>query len=173
MHHHHQLDQWLAGGMGGVLRPTKSTPCSPIKPAAASMRRAHSDSFHAAAASMRRRPDPVQHVPWRRMTHPLWFIRFFAWIHITHPHRTSCPLSDSQIHHANVAMGLDLHGRWPDQAELPFLCPAGQGQGQAARSSHHQATVDWSPPSSGPWSSCVKGTKKQQQLKVCLVSMSD
>ncbi|KAF7060262.1 hypothetical protein CFC21_067058 [Triticum aestivum] len=51
MHHHHQLDQWLAGGVGGVgavLRPTKSAPCSPVKPAAVSMLRTHSDSFHVA-----------------------------------------------------------------------------------------------------------------------------
>jgi hypothetical protein len=30
------------------LRPTKSAPCSPIKPAPASMLRTHSDSFHVA-----------------------------------------------------------------------------------------------------------------------------
>ncbi|XBI40361.1 hypothetical protein VPH35_124958 [Triticum aestivum] len=49
MQHHHQLDQWFAGdGVGGVLRPTKSAPCSPIKPATVSMPRMHSDSFHVA-----------------------------------------------------------------------------------------------------------------------------
>ncbi|KAM3277151.1 hypothetical protein ACQJBY_045150 [Aegilops geniculata] len=52
MHHHQQLDQWLAGGgvggVGAVLRPTKSAPCSPVKPAAVSMLRTHSDSFHVA-----------------------------------------------------------------------------------------------------------------------------
>uniref|UniRef100_A0A8R7RGM4 Uncharacterized protein n=1 Tax=Triticum urartu TaxID=4572 RepID=A0A8R7RGM4_TRIUA len=43
----HRLAQWLAGGgVGGVLRPTKSAPCSPVKPAAVSMSRTHSDSFH-------------------------------------------------------------------------------------------------------------------------------
>ena len=49
-----QLEQWLAGGngVGGMLRPTKSAPCSPVKPLAApaqaAMLRTHSDSFHVA-----------------------------------------------------------------------------------------------------------------------------
>ncbi|KAK1633155.1 hypothetical protein QYE76_007470 [Lolium multiflorum] len=53
----HQLEQWLSatgGGVGGMLRPTKSAPCSPVKPLAApgpsqaAMLRTHSDSFHVA-----------------------------------------------------------------------------------------------------------------------------
>jgi hypothetical protein len=50
----HQLEQWLAGGgVGGMLRPTKSAPCSPVKPLAApsaqaAMLRTHSESFHVA-----------------------------------------------------------------------------------------------------------------------------
>ncbi|CAM0952699.1 unnamed protein product [Alopecurus aequalis] len=41
--------QWLAGGgVGGMLRPTKSAPCSPVKPPAPAMLRTHSDSFHVA-----------------------------------------------------------------------------------------------------------------------------
>ncbi|XP_044320930.1 uncharacterized protein [Triticum aestivum] len=46
----------------------------------------------------------------------------------------------AMIHHGKVTMGLDLHGRRPDRAKLPFLCPMGQGQGQASASSHHQGT---------------------------------
>ncbi|XBI32563.1 hypothetical protein VPH35_055998 [Triticum aestivum] len=49
MQHHHQLDQWLAGGgVGGVLRPTKSAHFSPVKTVAVYMLRTHSDSFHVA-----------------------------------------------------------------------------------------------------------------------------
>ncbi|CAN6218547.1 unnamed protein product [Urochloa humidicola] len=45
-----QQEPWNAAAMGGLLRPTKSAPCSPIKPAAAvaAMVRTHSDSFHVA-----------------------------------------------------------------------------------------------------------------------------
>ncbi|NP_001170740.1 Protein POLLENLESS 3-LIKE 2-like [Zea mays] len=43
-----QQEQWNAAA-AGLLRPTKSAPCSPIKPAAAAaMLRTHSDSFHVA-----------------------------------------------------------------------------------------------------------------------------
>lgn len=42
-----QQEQWNAAAVG-LLRPTKSAPCSPIKPAAAGMIRTHSDSFHVA-----------------------------------------------------------------------------------------------------------------------------
>ncbi|KAL6846038.1 hypothetical protein ACP4OV_023486 [Aristida adscensionis] len=42
-----QLEPWTAG-VGGLLRPTKSAPCSPLKPAPASVLRTHSDSFHVA-----------------------------------------------------------------------------------------------------------------------------
>jgi hypothetical protein len=48
-----QQEQWLGAGVG-MLRPTKSAPCSPIKPAAAgvgagaAMLRTCSDSFHVA-----------------------------------------------------------------------------------------------------------------------------
>ncbi|KAM0893506.1 hypothetical protein ACQ4PT_025063 [Festuca glaucescens] len=54
MQQQHQLEQWLSagGGVGGMLRPTKSAPCSPVKPLAAppqaAMLRTHSDSFHVA-----------------------------------------------------------------------------------------------------------------------------
>ncbi|CAN6198724.1 unnamed protein product [Urochloa humidicola] len=45
-----QQEPWNAAAMGGLLRPTKSAPCSPIKPAAAvaAMVRTHSESFHVA-----------------------------------------------------------------------------------------------------------------------------
>ena len=45
-----QQESWNAAAAVGLLRPTKSAPCSPIKPAAAaaSMLRTHSDSFHVA-----------------------------------------------------------------------------------------------------------------------------
>ncbi|CAN6183130.1 unnamed protein product [Urochloa humidicola] len=44
-----QQEPWNAAAIGGLLRPTKSAPCSPIKPAAAAaMVRTHSDSFHVA-----------------------------------------------------------------------------------------------------------------------------
>ncbi|CAL5063131.1 unnamed protein product [Urochloa decumbens] len=43
-----QQEPWNAAAVGGLLRPTKSAPCSPIKPAAATMLRTHSDSFHVA-----------------------------------------------------------------------------------------------------------------------------
>jgi hypothetical protein len=39
-------EPWNSAGLG--LRPTKSAPCSPIKPAPTSMLRTHSDSFHVA-----------------------------------------------------------------------------------------------------------------------------
>ena len=42
-----QQEPWNAAAVG-LLRPTKSAPCSPIKPAAAAMVRTHSDSFHVA-----------------------------------------------------------------------------------------------------------------------------
>lgn len=43
-----QQEPWNAAAVG-LLRPTKSAPCSPIKPAAAAaMLRTHSDSFHVA-----------------------------------------------------------------------------------------------------------------------------
>ncbi|KAF8701020.1 hypothetical protein HU200_033912 [Digitaria exilis] len=42
-----QQEHWKAAAVG-LLRPTKSAPCSPIKPAAAGMLRTHSDSFHVA-----------------------------------------------------------------------------------------------------------------------------
>ncbi|KAJ1290608.1 hypothetical protein BS78_02G257300 [Paspalum vaginatum] len=42
-----QQEPWNAAAVG-LLRPTKSAPCSPIKPAAAVMLRTHSDSFHVA-----------------------------------------------------------------------------------------------------------------------------
>ncbi|OEL22751.1 Protein POLLENLESS 3-LIKE 2 [Dichanthelium oligosanthes] len=43
-----QQEPWNAAAVGGLLRPTKSAPCSPIKPAAEAMLRTHSDSFHVA-----------------------------------------------------------------------------------------------------------------------------
>ncbi|CAD6224028.1 unnamed protein product [Miscanthus lutarioriparius] len=42
-----QQEPWNAAAVG-LLRPTKSAPCSPIKTAAAAMLRTHSDSFHVA-----------------------------------------------------------------------------------------------------------------------------
>jgi hypothetical protein len=39
-------EPWNPAGLG--LRPTKSAPCSPIKPAPKSMLRTHSDFFHVA-----------------------------------------------------------------------------------------------------------------------------
>ncbi|KAL6601345.1 hypothetical protein ACP70R_044565 [Stipagrostis hirtigluma subsp. patula] len=48
MQQQQQLEPWNAGGAVGLLRPTKSAPCSPIKPAPAAMLRTHSDSFHVA-----------------------------------------------------------------------------------------------------------------------------
>jgi hypothetical protein len=43
-----QQEPWNAAAVG-LHRPTKSAPCSPIKPAApAGMVRTHSDSFHVA-----------------------------------------------------------------------------------------------------------------------------
>ncbi|XP_062198533.1 protein POLLENLESS 3-LIKE 2 [Phragmites australis] len=44
-----QQESWNAAAAVGLLRPTKSAPCSPIKPAAAAaMLRTNSDSFHVA-----------------------------------------------------------------------------------------------------------------------------
>jgi hypothetical protein len=42
-----QQEPWNAAAVG-LLRPTKSAPCSPIKPPPAAMVRTHSDSFHVA-----------------------------------------------------------------------------------------------------------------------------
>lgn len=103
------------------------------------------------------------------MAAPLCFIRFFAWVRMTHPHRTSSPLT------------LPLRPttpRSPWASTSTNMCspaPSFSCTGRRHLVLQHQlgsppdttAAIDWSPPSSDPWSSSVKGKKFSYLLLLC------